>query len=158
MPPELATDISWFGSSRRRRATRELQPSPEVDSLWVGTTPMMSVSVQFLSCVRRIQELAQLPEGWNSYGSKRIQPAAVEGAVRVLRATDSERLPVPHLAPVADGGIQIEWTVGERSAEVEVRPTGTVEYLVDLGPDRTSEGVSPRPEDVCTVVGLLVHS
>lgn len=155
-PPNLATDISWVGSSRRKRATRELQPSPEVDSLWVGTTSLLSSSSRLMTSVRRVQELARLPEGWDSYGARKIQPPALEAALRVLRVADSDLLPAPHLSPVADGGVQVEWSVGDRCAEVEIRPTGTLEFLVQLG-EEIAEGSSPRPEDARPVIELLLR-
>jgi hypothetical protein len=117
----------------------------------------MSASSGFVARVRRVQELAGLPAGWDSYGSNRIQPAAVDGAVRVLRAADSDLLPTPHIAPVSDGGIQIEWSVGERSAEIEVRPSGAVEFLLALGARGISEGIVSQPEDVRAVVDLLLR-
>ena len=78
----------------------------------------------------RLSEIAKLPEDWDSYGAKAIDPECVERAEDFI---NKEILPshgiAPFVVPSPSGGVQLEWERGEHSLEIEFLPDGTTGYL-----------------------------
>lgn len=161
-PPELVTSISAWSLQNRHRAarSRELQPAPEVNSLWIDVIPLGNVYPQLEASIRRIQELAALQRNWDSYGSARIQEGALSGALRVLKTLDFGELPAPSISAVPGGGLQFEWTSPKaRSLELEFEPDGTVTYLVERGEEEALEGSLPgdRLDEVRALIRLFLN-
>ena len=116
----------------------------------------------------KLRDLAALPADWDSYGASPPTPIAL-AAVRTILGRLSLRLaelaPVatPYaIAPLHDGGMQIEWRSSGASVEVGVDPAGRLAYLVEtcLGTERLSEersGVSVS-EIVTVVAGVLTSA
>ncbi len=119
---------------RGRSATLAESPSAVVRTMndrWVGATPV-SLAPQWY---RELVGIAALKENWDGYGSPRVNPTALEVARQLLSEAQQYGLSSPHIAPVTGGGVNIEWVVDERELEVEVLPTGAVEYLMSVGDD-----------------------
>lgn len=76
-----------------------------------------------------IAQLERLEENWDSYGSRPIQPAAVNGAIRFIFAIPAKLVPAPHISPIPGGGIGFHWRMAGRDLEIEVTPSGTIEFL-----------------------------
>lgn len=83
----------------------------------------------------KLDELAQLARGWDSYGAEPIAPDALVLAEALLiavaaggesRADGAIRPYV--IVPVADGGVQIEWRGPGGLIEVEIGPDETIGY------------------------------
>src|SRR5439155_24037115 len=51
----------------------------------------------------------RLPDNWNSYGAKRIQPELAEAATRLRSKIVQPETPKREVVPTTDGGLQIEW-------------------------------------------------
>jgi hypothetical protein len=145
MPPELVT-ISRESPGLRRRQVRATEPqtTAETESLWVEVTPLMFLTGTVEPSIRRLQELAALPQNWDSYGSPPPQRNTLEMAYRILKLTDVEGAPVPFISPTAGGGIQFSWERTGKTLEVSVRPDGTLEFLAEEERARPAEGVMPH--------------
>lgn len=91
--------------------------------------PLDGVRPEFLSSVRTLARLIQLPGNWDSYGSLPIQPPAYFGALWLLLVLNDTAVSAPHIGPVSDGGIQLEWQLAGRELELEILPDGTIGYL-----------------------------
>jgi hypothetical protein len=87
------------------------------------------------SVLRAVDVLLGLPTGWNSYGAPRIDPHAVEAALRLLLATMQPDTLAPSVVPTVRGGVQLEWHASGVDLEVEVTPSGhvSVAYEDDEG-------------------------
>jgi hypothetical protein len=83
----------------------------------------------FQRMIDEVDELADLPENWDGYGSPPIQSAAKETAYRLVELLDQLGMPNPHFAPVSGGGLQLEWQKGKCELELEILPTGEVSFL-----------------------------
>ncbi len=106
----------------------------------VGTDLLVQPALQ------RLARLAELPADWDSYGAAPPSPRAVSMAREILSAVDEqfghivgEHVQPYAIAPIADGGVQIEWRGPRAEIEVEIDSMGQPGYLlIDKGAaDRT---------------------
>ena len=81
------------------------------------------------SAIRALLELRKLEDDWDGSGSPPITPSAVECARALLVALEIDDPPEPQIVPVPGGGLQIEWESAERELEIEILPSGAIEYL-----------------------------
>jgi hypothetical protein len=56
-----------------------------------------------------LQKLLGLPQNWNSYGARTIQPHNVRSAIQLLRQIAGHDTPRPIVIPTVRGGVQLEW-------------------------------------------------
>ncbi len=80
-----------------------------------------------LAAIRaRLDTLAALQQGWDSYGAppidRRVLEAAETFAVRAARVLErnGQALPAPFVAPTTHGTVQFEWQRGARALELEI--------------------------------------
>lgn len=65
----------------------------------------------WLPCaVARLQMLLRLEKNWDSYDATPVAVAAAVTALRVLGVVMTPNTQDPFIAPVADGGLQVEWS------------------------------------------------
>lgn len=83
--------------------------------------------------LRLLQEFADLEEDWDSYGARPISTAAIEIARRLIVTVAGECAILYAVAPVADGGVYIEWRGPGGQLEVWVRGRGGLGYLLVSG-------------------------
>lgn len=126
-----------LGSASERSTTSPLSGTPSAgllgnrslrDILYIQPiasdgTPLSAPA--WLNGVRRkLQELYDLPVGWDGRRAPPSTKRAVEGTLRVLFAVMRPDSVTPHLVPLPDGGIQIEWHANGHDIEVEVEGDG----------------------------------
>jgi hypothetical protein len=115
----------------------------EAQWLDVSGEPRGSLSTH----LRRLREIASLPPDWDTYGSPPVSSDALSSAVILLALADEwAELDALSISPVSGGGIQLEWNRPIGSLEIEVLPTGEVEYLLVRG-SHEEEGSWSRFED-----------
>ncbi len=76
--------------------------------------------------VKRLNELLALPENWDSYGAARVDPRAIDHALRLLGITMHPETPPPAVVPTPHGGVQLEWHQKTVDLEIEVPPVGAL--------------------------------
>jgi hypothetical protein len=113
------------------------------DAIWSGATPVAEANSWLRESLRKISELAQLPENWDSYGSRSIQEKAVRQASEALDVLSDLDLPPPQIFPVPGGGLQLEFDQDGRGLEIEFLPDGTIEYLMVADNGEMREGSIP---------------
>lgn len=90
--------------------------------------------------LKRVDEIAALPEDWDSYHALQPTPMAAHftrALLHVLSAWHTVNPQVrPQLCPTVDGGIQIEWAEQGYNLDVEITPDGQIETWLH----RTSDG------------------
>jgi len=77
-------------------------------------------SLDPLDIETRLEELAQLQDGWLDGKGRAPDRASL---VRLAQAFDerfSTDLPLPHLYPTPEGGVQAEWTLGSWEVSLEI--------------------------------------
>ncbi|MGH2352825.1 MAG: hypothetical protein ACRDJN_14550 [Chloroflexota bacterium] len=115
---------------------------------------------------RRLGHIERLGPDWDSYGAKPPAPAAVDAARRVIETVHSTFGPIaadqacPYtVAPMVDGGIQVEWRGPGGAIEVEVGPDATIGYLLErqVGTtEETGEGDDLAEPQILRLVGSVV--
>jgi hypothetical protein len=90
--------------------------------------------------LRRLDRFATLERGWDSYGAQPISVNAIEAASVLLMSLAAHLEPwfgrrvKPYVvAPLASGGVQLEWRGPSGIIEVDVDPEGTFSYLLLQG-------------------------
>jgi hypothetical protein len=85
----------------------------------------------------RLARLAELGSDWDSYGGAPPSGQALATARELLFAVAErcgelvgERVRPYAVAPIADGGVQLEWRGAHRELELEIGPGGDVGYLL----------------------------
>ena len=124
-----AFDFGFRPKYQRRR------PAPQ----WSEIKLLEEISPWVLICLRKIASFSDLEQGWDSYGSSRVQPAAVMAATKFISEIPVERVPEPNVSPVPGGGIGFHWSIAGRDLEIECLPNGIVEYLKTCG-EQSEEG------------------
>jgi hypothetical protein len=92
------------------------------------------------SIIARVEELIDLPAGWDSYGAGRVRPDAALHAIKVYSLLVREAFPAPHLVPTVSGGVQLEWHLPGMDLEIEVLGRGRLQvFLEDEGTGQAIE-------------------
>lgn len=74
--------------------------------------------------IESLQELLELRDDWDSYGSGRILPAAAAEALVLVVNLMADGAKPPSIVPMSSGGIQLEWHDGQVDIEAEVDGSG----------------------------------
>jgi hypothetical protein len=124
MPEPIATTPTRNAASASRRPTMAS----------VGVIPMQHTNAWILSAAQRIRELSALRQGWDGENGPSVTDQALASAGSLLEQLAKPRIGfAPHVGPVVGGGLQLEWTVGVKSLEIEVLPDGRFEFLAARG-------------------------
>lgn len=89
----------------------------------------------------RLDEILQLQDGWLDGMGKAPDHESLPKLAIAFDERFSPDLPLPHLYPTPEGGIQAEWTLGEWEVSLEITlPTMKAEFqALQLGSDRCEE-------------------
>lgn len=102
----------------------------------IAWNPDASMDSAMQPALQRVTRLADLQPDWDSYGADPPSAQAVAGAHDVLMAvneqfaaTRGESVLPFAIAPLNDGGLQLEWRGPLAEIEVDIDPTGHLGYL-----------------------------
>lgn len=118
-----------------------------------GTAPHWAEHV-----AKRLCELLDLPQNWDSYGSARVDRRAAVALLGVLARIGGE-VAMPGIFPMSGGGMQLEWVSNGVEVAVSATPGGEVTVSVDspqLDVETTFSDVALVPHDLVTQVSELV--
>lgn len=91
--------------------------------------------ISLTSIFERLKELAQLEADWDSYSAKAISSVALVRAFEVIESVKDRfktkvKEPLPQfIAPLADGGLQLEWNGQQGEIEIEIYPDRDLGYV-----------------------------
>ena len=115
----------------------QFNPSEDwIISSWESTYHLFSKSINFADTIRKISELANLPDNWDSYGALKIEKDTITRAIDFILdlMNMSEKfvsLSRPNVVPCPDGSIQFEWYYEDKELEIEL-PYSSEELVVYL--------------------------
>jgi len=82
--------------------------------------------------VTTVLQLEQLAPGWDGHGAPPIRRGTGDLAISLVRQigkVGAENIPQPFVGPAGDGGITIEFQVGQRELAFAAHGDGTLTYL-----------------------------
>ena len=85
----------------------------------------------FVKSVKQVVDLLDLPEGWNSYSAKPIEPRNAVRAVELLFQLKETGAPPPIVVPTAPGGIQLEWHANGVDIEVYINSPNEITFFAE---------------------------
>lgn len=111
----------------------------------VGNTSSSRRDLALGAATERLAEIESLGPDWDPYGSEAPSAIAVNLARTLLQYAVAgelgkrlgEALLPLHIAPIADGGVQLEWSTSIADLEVYVSPAGTFSMLIINRQDQT---------------------
>ncbi len=103
----------------------EPQPGTTLKSLYDVVLP-----IHFASIVPKLEELLELPRGWNSYNADQIHPDAVATAINVLCKLGFLKS-LPDVIPMSSGEVQLQWGDDNEAVEIECHIDGTLSILIE---------------------------
>jgi hypothetical protein len=120
------------------------------------------------TALRKLDELRDLPEDWDSYGADTISPNAIAKAKSVVTSVMKafggfidNVVQLTDVIPIADGGVQLEWVGPHAELEIEISPSGEIGLLyISISGDRRyyEESKDNSLNDVYTMISKLIHS
>ncbi len=105
------------------------------------------------AAAERISKLARLEADWDGYGGEPIAQEAIDtaaGLLTIIHGLTSGKLQNPFIAPMTDGGLELEWELNSGVELTLIVPSGGrgIKYLLDVpldsGDIEESEGLLPR--------------
>jgi hypothetical protein len=132
------------GNAVRNLSDRDIQPTDDTAAatasssyrsesgpklVWVNefrktdAHPQARWQAQILPALCRFLEL---PDSWDSYGGQALKLDTGMFALKILNDVMGTQTPIPHLVPIASGGIQFEWH--ENDFDLELTVSAPYEY------------------------------
>lgn len=94
--------------------------------------------------------------GWLDGDGEGTDPEVVERARALFEAIVTRGVPAPRVFPVPDGGLQAEWTLGEREVSVTVEPGGSLYVIAVNVTSGDAEDATLPDDDIAGVLRLVV--
>lgn len=83
--------------------------------------------------INSLRNLSKLDYDWDSYGAPPIDSNCIEIAQLFIEMVSQRFPPQPHIGPVPDGGVQIEWHRNGIDLEVEFSPDDEILFFLKRG-------------------------
>ncbi len=111
----------------------------------------------FVKSIEQVVDLLDLPEGWNSYAAKPIEPRNAVRAVELLFQLKEIGAPPPVVVPTAPGGIQLEWHANGIDIEVYINSPDDVTFFAEHleSGDSIEQPVDADAQDLKSWVGRV---
>lgn len=103
-----------------------------------------------LPVLESLEELADLPANWNSYGAPPIQQESILAALQLLANTMRDHSPVPFIVPTAKGTVLLEWHT--KGIDLEIDVLGYHRFHVVAEDSKRNEEIE---EDLDTDLSLM---
>ena len=103
---------------------------------------------------RRINQLLELRENWDSHGAPGIDFESAMGAMAFLLQHCLHDMPAPQVMPMSNGGIQIEWHVSGTDLELAFAPKEVASFYYSDVQGTEHEG---ELEQELLIVGSLLR-
>ncbi len=121
-----------------------------------------------ITAMRKLDELQNLPQDWDSYGADPISQNAIATAksiiISVMKSFSNaigDVVQLTDVIPIADGGVQLEWVGPHAELEIEISPNSNISLLYISGSgDRRNyeESEDNSINAVYTMIARLIHS
>ena len=86
--------------------------------------------------------LVDLPQGWDGYNGLPVRREIADHARRFMALIGECTQLVPDVVQLSDGGLQLEWFVGDHEIEVAIAPDRTTHVYFECTKDGRSQEIS----------------
>ncbi len=122
-------------------------------------SPRLTIPLRDASFVDDVQSaldsLRTLTPNWDGYGAPVIDCAVIEAAKSFIARLPEILASRPHVVPMSNGTLQLEWHDGPKSLELEFESPSSIRYL-QWYPEQGVEEEDAFPvANVETAVGLI---
>jgi hypothetical protein len=100
---------------------------------WISVTPLGGVADWYFDSLDTVRRLGNMGEGWDGYGSPSVPVKTTIETSYILSLISEYKVNSPHIAPVPGGGLQLEWDYENRALEIEIHPSGEINFLIANG-------------------------
>ena len=76
-----------------------------------------------------LDSLRTLAPNWDGYGAPVIDPAVIDAAKSFIARLPENLVSRPHVVPMSNGTLQLEWHDGPKSLELEFESPSSIRYL-----------------------------
>ena len=102
-----------------------------------------------------LDSLRTLAPNWDGYGAPVIDPAVIEAAKSFIARLPVDLVSRPHVVPMSNGTLQLEWHDGPKSLELEFESPSSIRYL-QWNPEQGVEAENSFPlTKIDTAVDLI---
>ena len=121
----------------------------------------LSATASLLPAAQRIAEISGLGANWDDEGASAPSALAYSKAFELLLRLEASDRSTGHVAPpitsapIADGGLQIEWEGPQARIEIQAAPDGTFGYLIVKGGPGAREYEEADDLDVLQMVDVI---
>ncbi|SRR6266481_902014 len=123
------------------------------------TTHLLQGSTWEAEAYRRALALKDMPDDWDRPRSRKPTILAVNAALTYIqRVAGLELFAIssPFIAPMSNGGVQLEWSHGQRQLEIELLPDGAACFVTSAAGDVTEGDLGDASSpDVKSLFGWL---
>lgn len=171
MGDEVVNELHEFGLTSTSRpffalpiTARSVLPTVQIIYSEDSSLSMINLSGDtadwVIEAAKKLEALARFRKGWDSYGGLPLKPRAKELTLQVLRWLRKDELPVPAVALVSGGTVQLEWRIKEKELEVELRDNDTIEFVKVNSDGGIEEGEAEKDlsSELHNLTSWLLHS
>lgn len=156
MPDFLTTRMSVWRSMATEYHSFPAYYGPSAVTL--VSLNLAGASAWVVEAARKLECLALLPIGWDSYGGKPLKPSARESTLKAITWLQHEELPIPAVVLGSKGTVQLEWHSGNKELDVDLGEGGDIGFVKcdeigDISEGRTEQG----PEELRSLTRWLVN-
>jgi len=87
-----------------------------------------------------LKSLMKLKDNWDSYNSPPVLIELINNANEALESLEKIDVPVPYVAPISGGGLQLEWHFNNKGLEVEFVEKDIIGFLKVFEDESMEEG------------------
>lgn len=118
-------DLTTWESKPKREERYSIAPS----SQWVGGSSVLFLNDWQIEALKGVYKARALPSNWDNEGGEPPSEQVVHFAKAIITFLPFEDLQIPFVVPTSCGGIQFEWSEGQRELELEILPDCSLEFL-----------------------------
>lgn len=107
--------------------------------------------------ISRVEQLAELPENWDSYGANGVALHSIDWARNLIAVLSRiNNVPAPLVSASPDGNVALSWNWNNdrRDLDVEVLPNGRLRYCYMDSEDKSSDREGTT-SDITVIAGIL---
>jgi len=118
-------DLTTLDSHQKR----EKRQSSALNSEWVGGSSALYLNDWQIAALKGVYKVRALRSNWDNEGGEPPSRQIVNFAKTLIASLPYEDLQIPFVVPTSCGGIQFEWSEGQKELELEILPDCSLEFL-----------------------------